>query len=76
MRHSRIITFLAFLALLTISSDIFGQAQIYTRKEKLKDLTAKTVKVVMTGDEMLDEAPQTERNQRLDHFPLRVLLRR
>ena len=56
MRHSRIITFLAFLALLTISSDIFGQAQIYTRKEKLKDLTAKTVKVVMTGDEVLDEA--------------------
>lgn len=56
MRHSRIITFLAFLALLTISSDLFGQAQIYTRKEKLKDLTAKTVKVVMTGDEVLDEA--------------------
>ncbi|MBR5661621.1 MAG: hypothetical protein IKW99_08725 [Bacteroidales bacterium] len=56
MRHSRIITFLAFLALLTMSSDLFGQAQIYTRKEKLKDLTAKTVKVVMTGDEVLDEA--------------------
>ena len=56
MRHSRIITFLAFLAMLTLSSDLFGQAQIYTRKEKLKDLTAKTVKVVMTGDEVLDEA--------------------
>lgn len=38
------------------SADLFGQAQIYTRKEKLKDLTAKTTKVVLTGDEVLDEA--------------------
>lgn len=56
MRHSRIITILAFLAMMTLSADLFGQATIYTRKEKLKDLTAKTVKVVMTGDEVLDEA--------------------
>ena len=39
-----------------IPADLFGQAQIYTRKEKLKDITTKTVKVVMTGDEILDEA--------------------
>ena len=39
-----------------IPADLFGQAQITTRKEKLKDITAKTVKVVMTGDEVLDEA--------------------
>ena len=47
---------LAVLAFTAIPSDLFGQAQIYTRKEKLKDLTAKTVKVVMTGDEVLDQA--------------------
>ena len=47
---------LAIVAAMMIPSDLFGQAQIYTRKEKLKDLTAKTVKVVMTGDEILDEA--------------------
>ncbi len=33
-----------------------GQAQITTRKEKLKDFTSKTTKVVLTGDELLDEA--------------------
>lgn len=41
---------------LLFSADLFGQAQIYTRKEKLKDITAKTTKVVLSGDEMLDEA--------------------
>ena len=46
---------LAIVAAMMIPSDLFGQAQIYTRKEKLKDLTAKTVKVVMTGDEIFDE---------------------
>ena len=38
------------------SADLFGQAQIYTRREKLKDITAKTTKIVLTGDEILDEA--------------------
>ena len=47
---------LAVLAAIMIPSDLFGQAQIYTRKEKLKDLAAKTVKVVLTGDEIFDEA--------------------
>ena len=56
MRRTILTFALAVLAAMMIPSDLFGQAQIYTRKEKLKDLTAKTVKVVMTGDEMLDEA--------------------
>ena len=47
---------MAFLAALMIPSDLFGQAQIFTRKEKLKDMTAKTAKVVLTGDEIFDEA--------------------
>ena len=55
---------LALLAALSVSTDLYSQAQIYTRKEKLKDLSAKTVKVVMTGD------------QTLDPFSLRVLYSR
>ena len=47
---------ICLLAGLLFSADLFGQAQIYTRKEKLKDITAKTTKVVLSGDEMLDEA--------------------
>ena len=56
MRRTIITLTLAVLAAIIIPSDLFGQAQIYTRKEKLKDMTAKTVKVVMTGDEIFDEA--------------------
>jgi hypothetical protein len=56
MKKTLTITLLTALAILLIPSDLFGQAQIYTRKEKLKDLTAKTVKVVMTGNEVVDEA--------------------
>ena len=51
--------FLAVICLtagMLLSADIFAQGQIYTRKEKLKDLTAKTTKVVLSGEEMLDEA--------------------
>ena len=44
------------IAGMIFTADLFGQAQIYTRKEKLKDITAKTTKVVLTGDEMFDEA--------------------
>ena len=38
------------------TADLFGQAQIYTRREELKDITTKTTKVVLSGDEMFDEA--------------------
>ena len=48
--------FICLLVGTVISADLFAQAQIYTRKEKLKDLTAKTTKVVLTGDEVFDEA--------------------
>jgi len=44
------------LAGLLLTTDLFGQAQITTRREKLKDFTSKTTKVVLTGDEFLDEA--------------------
>ena len=39
-----------------VTTEIFGQVQITTRREKLKDFTSKTTKVVLTGDEFLDEA--------------------
>ena len=41
---------------LFLTTDAFGQAQITTRREKLRDFTSKTTKVVLTGDEFLDEA--------------------
>lgn len=44
------------IAGLLIASDVFGQAQITTRREKLKDFTSKTTKVVLSGDEFMDEA--------------------
>lgn len=52
--------FIKILALaiagLLLTTDALGQAQITTRREKLKDFTSKTTKVVLTGDEFLDEA--------------------
>lgn len=52
--------FIQILALaiagLLLTTDVLGQAQITTRREKLKDFTSKTTKVVLTGDEFLDEA--------------------
>jgi len=56
MKRTLTIIILALVAMTIIPADLFGQAQIYTRKEKLKDITTKTVQVVMTGDEILDEA--------------------
>jgi hypothetical protein len=44
------------IAGLLLTTDMFGQAQITTRREKLKDFTSKTTKIVLTGDEFLDEA--------------------
>lgn len=52
--------FIQILALaiagLLLTTDALGQAQITTRREKLKDFTSKTTKVVLSGDEFLDEA--------------------
>ncbi len=56
MKRAFITIILAFLAVTTLSTDVLGQAQIYTRKEKLKDITAKTLKVVMTGEDAMDES--------------------
>ena len=55
MRRSIQILALAIAGLL-LTTDVLGQAQITTRREKLKDFTSKTTKVVLTGDEFLDEA--------------------
>lgn len=53
----RVIQILALaIAGLLLTTDALGQAQITTRREKLKDFTSKTTKVVLTGDEFLDEA--------------------
>lgn len=53
-RHNNIL--LAVIACLLVSSSLFGQAQINTRREKLKNFTSSITKVVLTGDEVLDEA--------------------
>lgn len=47
--------FIIALAGILATADLFGQAQIYTRREKLKDITSKITKVVLTGDDILDE---------------------
>ena len=35
-----------------VTTEIFGQVQITTRREKLKDFTSKITKVVLTGDDL------------------------
>ncbi|MBQ5410254.1 MAG: hypothetical protein IIU20_00600, partial [Bacteroidales bacterium] len=55
MKRLSFILSVMVLGLLT-ALDAAGQAQVYTRKEKLKDFTAKTTKVVLSGEEFLDEA--------------------
>lgn len=55
MRRFFLVFALAVAGLLLVT-DVFGQVQITTRREKLKDFTTKTTKVVLTGDEFLDEA--------------------
>ena len=50
-----LITSILFTLAALLPFNLDAQGQIFTRKERLKDLTAKTVKVVMTGDETLDE---------------------
>lgn len=57
LNMKRFIQILALaIAGLLLTTDALGQAQITTRREKLKDFTSKTTKVVLTGDEFLDEA--------------------
>lgn len=56
MRRYFITLAAGLLAGLLLATDIFGQAQITTRKEKLKDFTSKTTKVVLSGDDFIDES--------------------
>ena len=44
------------LSLLCVSVAAFAQAQITTKKEKLSDFTMKTTKIVLTGNEFLDQS--------------------
>ena len=37
-----------------VTTEIFGQVQITTRREKLKDFTSKITKVVLTGDDFME----------------------
>ena len=46
--------FFTLLLTLAVCLSAFGQAQITTRKEKLSDFGSKTLKVVLTGDVLLD----------------------
>ena len=48
--------FILLLAAVTFSVSLFAQAQITTKKEKLKDIPLKTMKVVLTGNEFIDLA--------------------
>lgn len=43
---------LAILAALTITTSAFAQAQITTKKEKVSDFTLKTMKVVLSGNDL------------------------
>ena len=45
---------LLILAALAISADVFAQAQITTRKEKLADFAGRTMKVVLSGNHFID----------------------
>lgn len=48
--------FILFLTMLAVSVSAFAQAQITTKKEKLKDFEVKTMKVVLTGNDFIDPA--------------------
>lgn len=49
----RIIVILSFICVSLVAS---AQAQITTKKEKLSDFTMKTTKIVLTGNEFLDQS--------------------
>lgn len=49
-------TIAAIICFIFMTADLFGQAQITTRREKLKDFTVKTTKIVLTGDALYDQA--------------------
>jgi hypothetical protein len=48
----------ALFVSLVLATDLFGQAQITTRKEMIKDFTAKTTRVVLSGNSIFDNAFQ------------------
>mgnify|MGYP004507128431 FL=1 len=46
--------FAIFITALMMSVNVFAQAQITTRKEKLSDFTTRTMKVVLSGNHFID----------------------
>lgn len=48
--------FICFVAALCLTTILFGQAQITTKKEKLSDFRTKTTKIVLSGNISLDSA--------------------
>lgn len=54
----RISTLAGIIAALLMTTDLFGQAQITTKKEKIKDFASRTTKIVLSGDELLDDVLQ------------------
>ncbi|MGN0202651.1 MAG: hypothetical protein ACI399_07105 [Candidatus Cryptobacteroides sp.] len=51
-------TLIGMLAALVMATDLFGQAQITTKKEKIKTFTTSTTKIVLSGDDLFDNALQ------------------
>lgn len=51
-------TFIGILSAMLIVTDLFGQAQITTKKEKLKNFTTSTTQIVLSGDELFDNVLQ------------------
>lgn len=46
---------MTFIAALSVSVSVFAQAQITTKKEKLSDFPTKTMKVVLSGNDFIDQ---------------------
>ena len=46
--------------LTVLGTAAFGQATIHTRTDILKDFTLRTTRVVLSGDELLDQVLQEE----------------
>lgn len=54
----RLSTIAGVIAGLFLTTSLFGQAQITTKKEKIKDFKTKVTKIVLTGDAVFDEVFQ------------------
>ena len=51
-------TLIGIISALIFATDLFGQAQITTKKEKIKNFPTATTEIVLTGDELFDNVLQ------------------